>query len=109
MKYLLLALAIIFEVTGSGFMKAADGFTKVLPTVMTCVSYIISLCCFSMALKYIPLGVAYAIWGGLGIVLTAIISVVMFKQALDAPAIIGIVLIVTGVVVMNFFSKTASH
>lgn len=109
MKYLLLALAIVFEVTGSGFMKAADGFTKVLPTVMTCVSYVISLFCFSLALRYIPLGIAYAIWGGLGIVLTAIISIVIFKQSLDTPAVIGIVLIVSGVVIMNFFSKTASH
>lgn len=109
MKYLLLALAIIFEVAGSGFMKAADGFSRLVPTVMTVVCYAISLFCFSTALKYIPLGVAYAIWGGLGIVLTAVISVVMFKQALDTPAIIGIVLIVSGVVIMNFFSKTASH
>lgn len=109
MKYLLLALAIVFEVTGSGFMKAADGFTKLWPTVFTCLSYIVSLLCFSLALRYIPLGIAYAIWGGLGIVLTAIISVVVFHQRLDAPAIIGIVLIVSGVVIMNFFSKTASH
>jgi len=109
MKYLLLALAIIFEVTGSGFMKAADGFTRPWPTLFTFLAYIVSLYCFSMALRYIPLGVAYAIWGGIGIVLTAIISIVIFNQRLDAPAIIGIVLIVSGVVIMNLFSKTASH
>ena len=56
-----------------------------------------------------PLGTAYAIWGGLGIVLTAVISVVIFKQSLDLPAILGITLIVIGVVVMNVFSKTMSH
>ena len=63
----------------------------------------------SQVIKVIPLGIAYAIWGGLGIVLTAIISVVVFKQSLDLPAIIGIILIVSGVFVMNFFSKTATH
>lgn len=56
-----------------------------------------------------PLGLAYAIWGGLGIVLTAIISVFIFKQSMDLPAIIGVILIVSGVFVMNFFSKTLSH
>ena len=72
-------------------------------------AYIACFFFLSQALKSIPLGIAYAIWGGLGIVLTAIISVVVFKQSLDIPAIIGIILIVTGVIVMNFFSKSAAH
>lgn len=109
MKYLFLALAIAFEVTGSSFMKLSDGFSKLLPTVVTIISYFISFYCFSLTLKYIPLGVAYAIWGGLGIVLTALISVFVFKHALDLPAIIGMSFIVAGVIIMNFFSKTASH
>lgn len=109
MKYLFLALSIILEVVGSSFMKASNGFTKIIPTSITIVAYIVSFFFLSQALKHIPLGTAYAIWGGLGIVLTAIISVVVFKQSLDLPAIIGIVLIVSGVFVMNFFSKTATH
>ena len=109
MKYLFLSLAIVLEVIGSGFMKASDGFSKVIPTTITIVAYIACFFFFSQALKSIPLGIAYAIWGGLGIVLTAVISVVIFKQSLDLPAIIGIVLIVSGVIVMNFLSKTNVH
>ena len=102
MKYLFLSLSIVLEVVGSSFMKASDGFSKLLPTAITIVAYIACFFFLSQALKSIPLGIAYAIWGGLGIVLTAIISVVVFKQSLDIPAIIGIILIVTGVIVMNF-------
>lgn len=108
-KYLFLGLVIVLEVVGSSFMKASDGFSKLLPT--SC--YNRGLCYLffflSQALKSIPLGVAYSIWGGLGIILTAIISGVIFKQFLDIPAIIEIVLIVAGVVVMNFFSKSTAQ
>jgi len=107
MKFLYLALAIILEVTGSGFMKASEGFSKWLPTSIFAVAYISSFYFLSLALKAMPLSTAYAIWAGLGIVLTAAVSVVVFKQKLDLPAIIGIVFIVAGVVIMNFFSKTA--
>ncbi|MCY0977125.1 multidrug efflux SMR transporter [Chryseobacterium wangxinyae] len=109
MKYVFLSLAIILEVIGSSFMKASNGFTKAGPSVITVLAYLICFFFLSQALKSIPLGIAYAIWGGLGIVLTAIVSVVVFRQTLDIPAIIGITLIVAGVVVMNFFSKSAAH
>lgn len=109
MKYLYLALAIVLEVLGSSFMKASAGFSKLLPTTITIIAYIACFFFFSQALKSIPLGIAYAIWGGLGIVLTALISVIIFKQSLDLPAIIGIILIVAGVFVMNFFSKSSTH
>lgn len=109
MKYLFLALAIILEVIGSSFMKASNGFSKLIPTAITIVAYIACFFFLSQALKHIPLGFAYAIWGGLGIVLTAIISVVVFKQTLDTPALIGITLIVCGVFVMNFFSNSGAH
>jgi len=109
MKYIFLALAIILEVIGSTFMKASHGFSKFLPTTVTVVAYLACFFFLSQALKTIPLGIAYAIWGGLGIVLTAIISVVVFKQNLDLPAIIGIILIVSGVIVMNFFPKSGAH
>ena len=109
MIYLYLTLAIAFEVVGSSFMKASEGFSKWVPSSIVIIAYLTCFYFLSLALKTIPLGIAYAIWGGLGIVLTAIISVVIFKQKLDIPAIVGIVLIVSGVVVMNFFSKTTTH
>ena len=90
-------------------MKASNGFSKLLPTAITIVAYLACFFFLSQALKYIPLGVAYAIWGGLGIVLTALISVFVFKQSLDLPAIIGIIMIVGGVIVMNAFSKFTLH
>jgi small multidrug resistance pump len=109
MKYIHLALAIILEVLGSSFLKQSDGFSKFLPTAITIISYLACFFFLSQALKSIPLGTAYAIWAGLGIVLTTAVSVIIFQQKLDLPAIIGIILIVSGVVVMNFFSKTAAH
>lgn len=109
MKYLFLALAIISEVIGSSFLNASNQFTKLVPSVIAVVAYI---CCFyllSLSLKSIPLGTAYAIWAGLGIVLTALVSVFVFKNAIDLGAIIGISLIVIGVIVLNVFSKTTAH
>lgn len=109
MKYFFLALAIISEVVGSSFLNASNQFTKLIPSAITVVAYLLCFYFLSVALKSIPLGTAYAIWGGLGIVLTAIISVVVFKNKLDIGAIIGISLIVAGVVVLNVFSKSTSH
>lgn len=107
MKYVFLGLAIVFEVLGSCFMKSSDGFTKWLPSTVVVVAYITCFYFLSLALRTIPLGVAYAIWAGLGIVLTAAVSVFVFKQKLDLAAIVGIIFIIIGVVIMNFFSKTA--
>lgn len=109
MKYLFLALAILFEVVGSSFLKVSDGFSKAIPSAIVVISYGICFYFFSLSLKTINLGFAYAIWGGLGIVLTALISVFIFKEKLDLAAMVGIALIVSGVLVMNFFSKTATH
>lgn len=109
MKYVYLGLAIVSEVIGSSFLNASGQFTKLIPSVITVLAYLLCFYFLSIALKSIPLGIAYAIWGGLGIVLTAIISVVIFKQSLDMPALLGIALIVAGVIVLNFFSKTVSH
>lgn len=109
MKYLYLAVAIIFEVIGSSFLKASEGFTKLVPSVISIAALVICFYTFSIAIKYIPLGIAYASWAGLGIILTALVSVFIFKQNLDLPAILGIILIICGVIVINFFSKSASH
>lgn len=107
MKYLFLTLAILLEVTGSSFMKLSDGFSKPIPTAITIITYIACFYFLSLALKFMPLGVAYAIWAGLGIVLTAVVSTIVFKQSMDLPAIVGLILIVIGVIIMNLFSKTA--
>jgi small multidrug resistance pump len=109
MNYMFLAFAIILEVIASSFLKASDGFSKLLPTLVMAAAYLGCFYFLSLALKTIPMGIAYAIWAGVGIILTAIVSVVVFKQTLDFPAIIGIVLIVAGVVVMNYFSKSTTH
>lgn len=109
MKYVFLGLAIVSEVFGTSMLKASEQFSKLLPSVLTVVSFAACFYFLSLALKYIPLGVAYAVWAGVGIILTAIVSVVIFKQKLDLPAVIGILFIVAGVVIMNFFSKSLSH
>lgn len=109
MKYLFLGLAIALEVIGSGFLKASDGFSKLIPSVITVIAFCACFYFLSHALKYIPLGIAYAIWAGLGLILTSLVSVFVFKQSLDLPAVIGIIFILIGVVVMNVFSNSASH
>ena len=109
MYYLYLALAIIFEVIGSSFIKMSDGFTRLFPTLAVAAAYLVCFYFLSLALRGLSLGVAYAIWGGLGIVLTTVISVVVFKQHIDLPAIIGVLMIVGGGFVLNFFSKAVVH
>lgn len=105
--YLLLALAIIAEVTGSTFLVKSEGFTRLWPSLAVVVLFCIAFYLLSQVIKVIPLGIAiaYAIWAGVGIVLTAIVGYVIFKQALDLPAFIGIALIISGVVVINLFPK----
>jgi len=109
MKYVFLALAIILEVIGSTLLKVGEQFTKIIPSSLALLSYIVCFYFLSLSLKYIPLGTVYAIWAGLGIILTLGVSVIFFKQSLDFPAVIGILLIIAGVVVLNFFSKSAAH
>ena len=109
MAYILLALAIVSEVTGSTFLVKSEGFTQLVPSILVVVFYVISFYLLSQVIKTIPLGVAYAIWGGVGIVLTALIGFLIFRQSLDSAALIGIALIIGGVIVMNIFSKTVGH
>ena len=107
--YLLLALAIVAEVTGSTFLVKSEGFSKLWPSLAVVVLFCIAFHLLSQVIKVIPLGIAYAIWAGVGIVLTAIVGYVLFKQTLDVPALIGIALIISGVLVINLFSQTAGH
>lgn len=107
--YLMLAVAILSEVTGSSFLVKSEGFTKPIPTLITICCFSLSFFLLSHIVKTIPLGIAYAIWSGVGLVLTALISVIVFKHSLDLPAMIGIALIIAGVVVLNVFSKSTGH
>lgn len=101
--------AIVFEVVGSTCLQKSEQFTRLGPSLATVVFYLSSFYCLSQALKSIPLGIAYAVWAGLGMVLTAVAGAVVLGQKLDAGALAGIALIIGGVVVMNLFSQSVAH
>ncbi len=109
MPYVFLFLAIISEVIGTTALTASSQFTKLVPSLITVAGYGLAFYFFSFSLRAIPVGVAYAIWAGVGVVLVALIGVFFFKQRLDFPAIAGMALIIIGVLVMHLFSKTVSH
>lgn len=109
MGYFYLAISIIAEVTATSALKASQEFTKPLPSAVVILGYGIAFYSLSLVLKHLPVGIAYAIWAGLGIVLVSIVGAVVYKQQPDLPAILGMGLIVVGVVVINVFSKTAGH
>jgi small multidrug resistance pump len=104
--YLWLTGAILAEVLGTTMLKASENFSRPLPSLVTVLSYGVAFWCLSHTLKSVPVGVAYAIWSGVGIVLITAIAWVWFKQALDVPAMAGIGLILAGVLVINLFSKS---
>ena len=107
--WLFLSVASVAEVIATSGLKASDGFTRLWPSVLVVVGYSIAFYCLSLALRAIPVGIAYAIWAGLGVVLITVAAWLLFGQRLDAAALIGMSLIVAGVVVMNVFSKTVAH
>ena len=109
MAKLYLLLAIIAEVIGTSALKPSEGFTKLIPSGIVVVGYGTAFYLLSLVLKSLPVGIVYAIWSGVGIVLITIVGVFAFKQTLDTPAIIGMSLIVAGAVVLNLFSKTMIH
>ena len=109
MAYLYLALAIIAEVIGTSLLKATGEFSKLVPSVIVVVSYLVSFYFLTLVLRTIPVGITYAIWAGVGIVLVAIIAAITYKQVPDLPAIIGMGLIVAGVVIIHLFSKSTGH
>ncbi|MBT5218006.1 MAG: multidrug efflux SMR transporter [Woeseia sp.] len=105
MAYFYLAIAIVAEVIGTSSLKASEEFTRLWPSLMVFAGYGVSFYFLTLAFRTIPLGVAYAIWSGLGIALITIIGYVFFRQVLDAPAMLGIGLIVAGVAVIRIFSN----
>ena len=106
MSYFYLALAIAAEVAGTSLLKATEEFTKLVPTTFLIIFYAMSFWLMTLALRELPLGVVYAVWSGLGIVLVAIIGALVYKEMPDLGSIIGMALIISGVVVMHLFSKT---
>ena len=109
MTYAFLFTAIVLEGIGTLALKASEQFTKLLPVIVMVACYGTSFFFLSLVLRTLPVGIAYAIWSGLGIVLISMVGVVWFKQPLDLPAMLGLGLIVAGVVVVNLFSKSVGH
>ena len=109
MTYAYLIAAIILEVIGTSALQASEQFTKPKPLILTVLGYAASFYFLSLVLRTMPVGIAYAIWSGLGVVLISIIGLFLFKQKLDLPAVVGLVMIVGGVVVINLFSKSVTH
>lgn len=109
MHWAYLAIAIIGEIVGTSFLKSSLGFTRLAPALICIASYAIAFYFLSLSLKTLPVGIAYAIWAGVGIVLIAAIGYFFHGQKLDLPAGVGIAMILAGVLVINLFSKSVSH
>jgi small multidrug resistance pump len=109
MHWLYLAIAIAAEVVATSALKAADGFTRWLPSILVVGGYCIAFYFLALTLRTIPLGIAYAVWSGVGIALVSLVGWVAYHQTLDPAALLGIALIVAGVVVLNVFSKALPH
>jgi small multidrug resistance pump len=109
MNWLYLAIAIACEVVATSALKATEGFTRWQPSALVVVSYGLAFFFLSLTLRSIPVGIAYAIWAGAGVVLVSIAGWLFYQQALDLPATLGISLIVAGVLVINLFSKVVVH
>lgn len=107
--WLILGIAIVSEVIATSALKASDGFTRLLPSVIVVVGYGIAFYCLALVLRTLPVGIVYAIWSGVGVALIALVGWLLYDQALDLPAVLGLTLIVAGVVVLNVFSKTVAH
>ena len=107
--YSFLIAAVLMETIGTSALQASQQFTRLWPSVIVVVAYAISFYLLGMTLKYLPVGITYAIWSGFGIVFIAIIGYLVFDQKLDLPAVFGMGLIIVGILVIHLFSKTMSH
>src|SRR6516165_4446143 len=109
MSYLYLAIAIVAEVVATSTMKASEQFTRLIPSVVVVIGYACAFFFLSLVLKTIPVGIVYAVWSGLGIVLVALVAAVVYRQVPDWPCVVGMALIIAGVVVINVFAKMGVH
>lgn len=108
-SWLFLGVAIIAEVVATSSLKASAGFTKLWPSLVVVVGYGLAFYFLALTLKTIPVGIAYAIWAGLGIVLISVVGWLVFGQKLDGASIVGMTLIIAGVLVIQIFSKASVH
>ena len=109
MPYLYLAIAVAFETIGTSAMQASPQCTRLWPSVLVVVGYAISFYFMALTLRFMPVGIVYALWSGLGIILIALIGYAVFGQKLDLPAIAGLGLIIAGIVVIQLFSNATAH
>jgi len=107
--WLILGLAIVAEVVGTSALKASDGFTRLGPSAVVVLAYAVAFYCLALVLRTLPVGVTYAVWSGLGIVLITLVAWLLYGQTIDLAGFIGMALIVSGVVVLNLFSKASAH
>ena len=107
--WLLLAIAIVAEVVGTSALKSSEGFTRLWPSAVVVLGYGVAFYCLSLVLKSIPVGITYAVWSGLGIVLITVAAWWVYGQTIDTAGLIGMGLILAGVVVLNVFSKSQAH
>lgn len=103
--YVWLAIAIVAEVIATSALRASNGFTRLVPSVIVASGYLLAFYGLSLTLKSVPVGIAYAVWSGVGIVLVTLAAIVLYRQLPDWPALLGIALIIAGVLVLNLFSK----
>lgn len=109
MSYVYLLLAIVCETVATSTLKLSEQFTRPLPSLITMVGYAAAFYLLSLTLREVPVGIAYALWSAIGIVLVTIVGAVAFRQLPDWPALLGLVLIVAGVVVINVWSRMNVH
>ena len=109
MHYLYLFLAVVGEVVGTSTLKATEGFTRLWPTLIVVVAYGVAFYFLSLSVQRFPIGVLYAVWSGLGVVLIAIAGYVIYGDRLDLPAVLGLTMIIAGVATIQIFSDTVRH
>ncbi len=109
MYWLLLFGAILAEVVGTSALKASHGFTRLVPSTLVVAAYAVAFYLLSLTMQRIPMSISYAVWSGVGIVLITLIGYVVYRQSLDAPALVGLTLILCGVLVIQLFSKSVAH
>ena len=109
MHYIILIVAVAAETIGTTALQASQQFSRLWPSVICVISYALSFYLLSLALKFMPVGILYAVWSGLGIVLIAAIGYAVFGQKLDLPAVLGIMMILSGILVIHLFSNSGTH
>ena len=108
-NFTILFFAILSEVIATSALKFSEGFTKLIPSIVVVLGYGLSFYLLSLSLKVFPIGIAYAIWSGVGLILTVIAGMILWKETLDWARVAGIILIIAGIILINVFSKVSAH